>query len=40
MKVLLITAVLLLSGCAYQSAVTTMGTSYTFRVAVDSYDQE
>jgi len=40
MKYLLIAGLLMVSGCAYQSAVTTMGTSYTFRVAIDSYAKE
>ena len=40
MKYLLIVGLLMVSGCAYQSAVTTGGTSYTYRVAIDSYEQE
>ena len=40
MKYLLLVGLLMVSGCAYQSAVTTMGTSYTFRVAIDSHARE
>jgi len=40
MKYLLIVGLLMVSGCAYQSVVTTGGSAYTFRVAIDSYEQE
>jgi hypothetical protein len=40
MKHLLIVMVLLASGCAYQSVLTTNGNMYTFRVAIDSSVEE
>jgi len=40
MKYLILVGLLMVSGCAYQSALHTGGNAYTFRVAIDTYEEE